>query len=259
MKLTNAIKKYGIVGTVKKASELALKKSGWYKFKFKLKNVDSYKNPTDEELVLIEQQLTELGISIKDYTISANQFRAFQENFPFPKDYHGGINSGVWDEKLFEHFIAFELLGLKNYNQQDIYVDVAACGSPWAKMIREKLHIASYAIDLNIGTQYAHLNFYKKENATKTSFSASSVKGTSLQCAYEMFIGNDDIDLLKEAARILSPGGKMIIVPLYMHTHYCSYSTPEYWGKGFSDKKQKSMCVWIVMAFLPHANIMQLN
>jgi hypothetical protein len=150
MRLTNAIRKHGVVGTVKKASELALKKSGWYKFKFKLKNVDSYNNPTDEELVLIEQELTELGISIKDYTVSANMFHTFKENFPFPKDYHGGINSGVWDEKLFEHFIAFELLGLKNYNQQDIYVDVAACGSPWAKMIREKLHIASYAIDFQV-------------------------------------------------------------------------------------------------------------
>jgi hypothetical protein len=57
MRLTNAIRKHGVVGTVKKASELALKKSGWYKFKFKLKNVDSYNNPTDEELVLIEQEL----------------------------------------------------------------------------------------------------------------------------------------------------------------------------------------------------------
>lgn len=26
-----------------------------------------------------------------------------------------------------------------------------------------------------------------------------------------------------------------MIVPLYMHTHHCTYSTPEYWGKGRDD------------------------
>jgi hypothetical protein len=39
--------------------------------------------------------------------------------------------------------------------------------------------------------------------------------------------------------RILKPGGKVIIVPLYMHTHYCAYSTPEYYGKGYSDSAAK--------------------
>ena len=238
MILTNTIRKHGVIGTAKKASALALKKSGWYHFKFR--RVDKYQNPTGEELILIEQELTKLGIPIKDYVVKAETFHQFKQDFLFPEDYHGGIKSGVWDEKLLEHFIAFERLGLKNYRPQDIYIDMAACGSPWAKILKEKQNLASsYAIDVSIAVQYAHLSYYKKENAISTSFSASSVKGASLQCAYEMFTGNDDIDLLKEAARILSPGGKMIIVPLYMHTHYCSYSTPEYWGKGFSDQEAK--------------------
>ena len=55
-----------------------------------------------------------------------------------------------------------------------------------------------------------------------------------MHCAYEMFTGDDDKGLLNEMARILKPGGKVVIVPLYMHTHYCSYSTPEYYGKGYS-------------------------
>jgi ubiquinone/menaquinone biosynthesis C-methylase UbiE len=54
-----------------------------------------------------------------------------------------------------------------------------------------------------------------------------------------MFLGSDDIDLVREMARILRPGGKLVVAPLYMHTHYCSYSTPEYYGKGYSDPEAK--------------------
>ena len=70
------------------------------------------------------------------------------------------------------------------------------------------------------------------EDATTTSFPESSVRGISLQCAFEMFAGDDDTNLLKELARILKVGGKAIIVPLYMNTHYCAYATPEFFNSG---------------------------
>ena len=54
-----------------------------------------------------------------------------------------------------------------------------------------------------------------------------------------MFQGDHDKLLIKELARILRPGGKVIILPLYMHTHYCAYATPEYFGKGYADTDAK--------------------
>ena len=54
-----------------------------------------------------------------------------------------------------------------------------------------------------------------------------------------MFQGDHDRLLIKELARILRPGGKVIILPLYMHTHYCAYATPEYFGKGYADVDAK--------------------
>jgi hypothetical protein len=32
-------------------------------------------------------------------------------------------------------------------------------------------------------------------------------------------------------ARILRPGGRAVISPLYMHTHPCFYQSPEHYGK----------------------------
>ena len=168
----------------------------------------------------------------------------FQTQNWFPKDYHGGIKSGVWDEKLLEHWIASEVIGLMKYNKSDIYVDVAAAGSPWAQVLRDRKGISAYAINLDeITSTYRSLYYYRVENATKTTFTDNNVMGMSLQCAYEMFMGEDDMLFIQEAARILKPGGKVVILPLYTHTHYCSASTPDYYGKGCCDPNAKEY-IW---------------
>ena len=191
------------------------------------------------ELAKIESDLHAAGIAVHDFTPRVEDFAAFQAANYFPPDYHGGIDGPVWDEKLLEHWISAERLGLMNYRPDEIYVDIAAGVSPWAKVLRERLGISAIAIDLKIGPAYEDFSFYRMENATTTSFADASVNGASLQCAYEMFMRDDDTNLLKELARILKRGGKAIIVPLYMHTHYRAYATPEYYGKGKSDPLAK--------------------
>lgn len=168
------------------------------------------------------------------------QFAQFQAEQWFPPNYHGGQASGVWDEKLLEHWIAGERLGLAEFGADDIYVDVAAASSPWARTLRERRGLSAFAIDLApVGEAYRDLPYYRAENATQSSFADHSVRGVSLHCAYEMFMGNDDTQLIVELARILKPGGKAVILPLYMHTHYCAYATPDYFGKGYSDPDAK--------------------
>lgn len=207
---------------------------------WRFRNESHYANPTSEELERIEVDLRALGIEITDYTPPEDRFQQFKANNWFPQNYHGGRASGVWDEKLLEHWIAGELLQLEQWAPSDIYVDMAACSSPWAMTLRERLGLAAFAIDLApVGLAYHELPYYRSENATHTSFVDGEVRGASLQCAYEMFQGQDDRLLIDELARILRPGGKVVILPLYMHTHYCAYSTPDYYGKGHSDPDAK--------------------
>lgn len=241
MTLVEKVQEHGLVGSARIASHLVRHKlrhsklgrsySQWY-----FRNIPQYANPTPSELCQIEADLGALGIKITDYAPDPTLFQRFKTEAWFPPDYHGGQAGGVWDEKLLEHWIAGDLLGLWQWGQDDIYVDIAACSSPWAEVLRERIGISAFAIDLGpVGSSYRHLPYYRSENATQTRFEDVSVTGASLQCAYEMFVGNDDQRLIPELARILIPGGKAIILPLYMHTHYCAYSTPEYFGKGYPD------------------------
>lgn len=234
MSVIDKIRRHGVAGSTKILLQRIEDKTGYLTWKFR--NTPRYVGPTSQELLQIEQSLLSLGVEIQEYTPAPDSFKTFRTEHWFPVDYHGGQNSGVWDEKLLEHWIASERLGLMSYSSDGIYVDVAACNSPWAQELRKRKSISAFAIDLcEVGALYKNLDFYRMENATATSFADASVSGVSLHCAYEMFMGEDDRNLIAELARILRPGGKAVILPLYMHTHYCTYSTPEYFGKGCSD------------------------
>ncbi len=78
-------------------------------------------------------------------------------------------------------------------------------------VLRERKSISAYAFDLEVGVAFRHLPYYRVENATMTSFKEATVKGISLHCSYEMFIGDDDTLFIKELARILNPGWRFLL------------------------------------------------
>ena len=212
-------------------------KSGFIKWQFKEAPV--YSNPSNLDLADIEQALIDNKVKLVDYNPLLIGFESFKKQGWFSENYHGGSSFVAWNEKLLEHWIAYELLNLGNYGEHDIYVDIAAGASPWARELRTREKIKSFAIDLSpIPNEFKQLEYYRQENGTATRFADSSVRGVSLQCAFEMFSGNDDVALIGELSRILKKGGKAIIVPLYMHTSYRFYATPDFYGR--NDNIQES-------------------
>jgi len=239
MNLIEKVRYHGIVKSIRIGVNIAWRRLLAY-HRWRVRRAPIYVGPTLEELIAIERDLRAMDIVVEDFTPSYARFQEFQAENWFHPSYHGGRAGGVWDEKLLEHWISSDLLGLAEYGADDIYVDAAASGSPWVKELRERRNLSAFAIDLaHVGDEYSELPYYRVENATQSSFSDESIRGVSLHCAYEMFAGDDDINLIDELARILKPGGKAVILPLYMHTHYCAYTTPEYFGKGYSDPAAK--------------------
>ena len=157
------------------------------------------------------------------------------------EQYHGGLNGGVWNEKVFEHFVAYTLCKLAASTRAgDIYIDIAAGGSPWSVLLRKNGYAKAYAVDLSIGEAFRGYEYYLKEDATHLPFPDCSVRAMSLQCAFELFTGDSDMRFIDECARVLAPGGCVVIVPLYMHTHYCGYCSPEHYGRQvFADEGAK--------------------
>ena len=186
----------------------------------------AYRGPTDEELEWIERELFRSGVAVRSYRVDMEEFRRFKEAFPFGDTYYGGPGNPVYEEKLLEHFVCYDLGILHMGGRREIYVDVASADSPWVYLLRKK-GCKAFAIDAK--PPDVHLQwYYRTMDATRTSFADGSVACASLQCAFEMFAGDDDRKLVRELGRILRKGGRAIICPLYLHTHYCGYCSPEY-------------------------------
>ncbi len=191
--------------------------------------VPTYIGPTPDELVKIEADLLTMGIAVGNIEVDPEAFRHFQQEYRFPDHYYDGFGAPIFTEKLLEHYVAQSLIEM-GHDERQPYVDVAACASPWAALLREK-GLPAFAIDLEPSGPYADLPYYERQDATHTSFGARSVGSASLQCAFEMFTRAQDTDLVLELARILKPGGRAVILPLYMHTHACHYQSPEFLGR----------------------------
>jgi SAM-dependent methyltransferase len=197
---------------------------------------EEYRGPSDAELEAIEQDLLSKGIPVESYSADTAAFARFRRQIPFPPDYHGGIEGGVYEEKLLEHFVAWELLGLSRGQR---YLDVAGATSPWAHLLNDQ-GVEAYAVDLYFSPDLAARGCYVIADATSTPFPTGFLDAASAQCAYEMFEGDSDIRLLAEISRLLRPGGKFVVLPLYMHTHPCYYQTPDYWGAHRGDPGAKA-------------------
>jgi len=205
-------------------------KKEFFSIKCKIFKIPEWKDPDNRDFIIIESQLKQQGIAFTEITIDKRDFEIFKIQFNFGNDFYGGPDTRVYEEKILEHFLSYTFAIQRMSSNKDIYVDVAAANSPWAKLLRDAGYNA-YAIDLTPSELFKKYDFYKLMNATATSFGGESVGSVSLQCAYEMFIQDDDIMLINELKRILKKGGRAIICPLYMYTHYSGYCSPEFWNK----------------------------
>lgn len=186
-----------------------------------------FRNPDADDLQAIEAALSDEGILCGDYVISGKDFDSFKNWAGFPPDYHGGAGGAIYEEKLLEHYVAWDLLNLDTAGKR--YLDIAGATSPWVQLLNSK-EIEAYSIDLNVPDQFSHQNYYIQGDATATNFPDNYFDAASAQCAFEMFAKDSDIRLMSEISRILKPGGRCVISPLYMHTHACFYQSPEYYG-----------------------------
>lgn len=200
----------------------------------RVRGATEYQEPNERELQQVEASLRDMGISANDYRVGENAFDEFTARIGFPGDYHGGERDGVYQEKLLEHFVAWDLLGLEGNPVRLPYVDIASASSPWASLLRDQ-KLEAFSIDLAPDPSFAGLEYYLKGDATASPFATASIGSASLQCAYEMFVGEADTRLIAELARIMKPGGRTVVSPLYTHTHACYYQSPEHFGRPFGD------------------------
>ncbi|MEZ2320221.1 MAG: glycosyltransferase [Microcoleus sp.] len=190
--------------------------------------VDSYfdqiREPKIKEWVppcngdLISSSFRQLGIEVVDYLVDIIEYKkyfqdaSYLKNFP---EYHFSL-----PEKSLEHYLAIQLL---NLSSSDIYIEVAS-EAPIAPKIYQRL----YGVK-----SYVHSSAYPSGinqdmiggNVTNLPLSDGFATKIAVH-TFSNFEEDADMGFIKDAARLLKPGGSVCILPLYLFDKYAVQTDP---------------------------------
>lgn len=156
---------------------------------------------------------------VEDTRVDIADFEEWRRDF-WELDQFYSRWAAVRIEKCLEHYLAFKWLGI---SQKDLYIDIAASDSIWAKFLSQR-GIIAYRLDLKypLGIKGRDIG----ADAGDTKLPDEFASAMSLHCAFETFRNDADIRFIHEAWRVLNERGRLAILPLYTDETYFILSSP---------------------------------
>jgi SAM-dependent methyltransferase len=183
----------------------------------------------DETTRAVVRQLATHGIAVRNYDVDVSAFRKYlgKADYASRWPYYDGGRARKFVEKALEHYLAAQFLDL---SANDVYIDIANDRSPVPEIYRKLTGCTAYRQDLAF-----HPGIHGNRiggNAANLPLPPGFATKLALHCSFEHFEGEDDFGFIREASRILRPGGRLCIVPLYFDRSYAIQTNPVLMRKG---------------------------
>lgn len=161
-------------------------------------------------------------VKIVDSSVTPGDLLSFQDQFRYPRFYY------VADRRI--RYSLWHCVGgrLANLDASSIVIDVGAQAGLWGAMMRRC--IGCRVFDLDLEYKPGRNGFRLGAPASRIPLDDRSATHIVTFCAFNCFEGNDDSAMIDEAARVLKPGGKLIIVPLCIGDEYINLYDPRLIG-----------------------------
>ncbi|MBV8726299.1 MAG: methyltransferase domain-containing protein [Candidatus Eremiobacteraeota bacterium] len=174
--------------------------------------------PLPDYANLWSQLLLQPGIATEDYVVDRQRFSHWIRHANYPLSAYV-VNRA---EKRLEHHISAELLALP---PGSLLIDVASAHSPFpAIMRRGGYRVIAQDLAFKPGLHGDRLG----GDASRLELPNSCADGMTLHCSFEHFESSSDTRFIIEAARVLKSGGRVVILPLYLHQEYINMTDPLY-------------------------------
>lgn len=164
-----------------------------------------------------------LDVELKPYNVDAGAFRAHVAACGYPRNYAAGPveEGGVREKKLLEYFVSLDLLAVQ---ATDVVIDVASEWSIFPEVLRQLTGATVYRQDL---IYPPGINGHRiGGSAAAMPIAGEFADKLVLHNAFEHFEGTADTDFIIEAWRVLKPGGKICILPLFMADRHTILTDP---------------------------------
>lgn len=170
-----------------------------------------------EEGERIDASIRASGITHQDLALSLSAFQRYIGEADYWEEHQEYVSlyENVIYEKMLEHYATLLLLEADRLPAHPlIYMDVGSEDSAAPSVYRQLSGWQVYRQDL--AYQPGIHGEYIGGSASEIPLPDESIHLMALHCAYEHFEGDSDVGLVREAQRLLKPGGRLVIVPLYL-------------------------------------------
>jgi len=176
----------------------------------------------EENRQIMDQIEAETGTAPEILRPDKDEYLEYLERVDYKNKYPGYYSFNFW-EKTFEHYLAFKLLDLQPGER---FVDIAAEHSPHSEEFARLTGADGYMQDIMFkpGLQGKKIGGEASELPIEDGF----LQGAFASCSIEHFEKDSDKNFVKEMTRVLSPGGRLIILPLYIHLKPFCATDPRY-------------------------------
>lgn len=154
-----------------------------------------------------------------EWVVGTPDLMQFQAEMRYPRYYYYGerrVRYSLW------HYVGTRLAEL---GDAAIVIDVGAQAGLWGAMVRRRFGCRVYDLDLEYKPGLHGFRIGSRAGAIPLP--DGSVTHMVSFCAFNCFEGDDDSALIVEAARLLIPDGKLIIVPLCIGDAYVNLYDPD--------------------------------
>ncbi|MHB8156627.1 MAG: class I SAM-dependent methyltransferase [Desulfocucumaceae bacterium] len=160
------------------------------------------------------------GHSMAEYLIDAEEYKKFLLAAGYGQRYPHYYTDNFY-EKTLEHYLTVKNLQLK---EGDIFIDIASEHSPLPDICQRVYGANSFRQDIMYlpGISGDRIG----GDACSLPVPGSFADKVALTCSFEHFEGDSDSRLLEEIGRVLRPGGRAYIVPLYLYIAHAVQTDP---------------------------------
>lgn len=172
----------------------------------------------DEDAV--RRALDQSEIPVEEYKIDVLGFQQWLEKIDYLNK-HEGYYLETLSNKALQHFAAAELLQLQPGQH---YIDIAGQTHTVRTIYEEQFGVEGYLQDLELPE-----GFHGREiggDAAKMNVPDNWADAMALHCSFEHFEGESDSNFIREVERVLKPGGKCVIAPLYLFQEHACFTDP---------------------------------
>lgn len=165
----------------------------------------------------IDAELSPLeGVTVQDYQVDPQRFAHWVAQAQYPRLAYLANR----EEKFLEHQVSVDLLDV---NAPGMLVDVASCRSYFPDIMRRRgFRVIAQDLSYPAGLHGDILG----GDAAAMELPEESIDGVTLHCSFEHFEGDADTRFVSNIGRLLKPGARAVILPLYLHNEFLIETDP---------------------------------